>query len=88
MGEGEGSNVRTSFDHAVGALKNSALLLKERGNKMTEKERQQVLIGLGIWKLELKPELERTAKKGELIVGVRARPGLLTDILNRLKKPR
>jgi len=55
---------------------------------MTEKERQQLLIGLGIWKLELKPELGRRAKKGELIVGVRARPGLLTDILNRLKKPR
>ena len=30
---------------------------------MTEKERQQLLIGLGIWKLELKPEVGRRAKK-------------------------
>jgi hypothetical protein len=55
---------------------------------MTEKQRQQLLIGLGIWKLELKSELGRMAKKRELILGGRARPGLLTGILNRLKRPR
>jgi hypothetical protein len=51
---------------------------------MTEKERQQLLIGLGIWKLEL----GRRAKTRELILGCRARPGLLTGILDRLKRPR
>jgi len=55
---------------------------------MTEKERQQLLIGLGIWKLELKPELGRRAKAREFILGGRARPGLLTRILGRLKTPR
>jgi len=55
---------------------------------MTEKERQQLLIGLGIWKLELKPERGRRAKTGELILGGRARPGLLTKVLERLKRPR
>ena len=55
---------------------------------MTEKERQQLLIGLGIWKLELKPELGRRAKTREHILGGRARPGLLTGILDRLKRPR
>ena len=52
---------------------------------MTEKERQQLLMGLGIWKLELKPELGRRAKTRKLILGRRARPGLLSGILNRLK---
>ena len=55
---------------------------------MTEKERQQLLIGLGIWKLELKSELGRRAKDRKLIFGSRASPGLLTGILNRLKRPR
>ena len=54
---------------------------------MTEKERQQLLIGLGIWKLELQPELGRRAKTGSSFGG-RARPGLLTGILDRLKRPR
>ena len=51
---------------------------------MTEKERQQLLIGLGIWKLELRPELGRKAKERKLILGGRGRPGLLAGILNRL----
>jgi hypothetical protein len=55
---------------------------------MTQKERQQLLIGLGIWKLELKPELGRRAKTRELILGGLVRPGLLTRILERLKRPR
>jgi len=55
---------------------------------MTEKERQQLLIGLGIWRLELKSELARRANKREPIFGRRARPGLLRAILNRLKRPR
>ena len=55
---------------------------------MTEKERQQLLIGLGIWRLELKPELGRRAKTRELILGGRARPGLLTKVLERLKRLR
>jgi hypothetical protein len=55
---------------------------------MTEKERQQLLNGLGIWKLELKSELERRAKKKKLIFGGRARPGFVTGILNRLKRAR
>jgi hypothetical protein len=54
---------------------------------MTEKERQ-LLIGLGIWKLELKSELGRRTKERKLIFGCRARPGLLTSILNRLNRPR
>jgi len=55
---------------------------------MTEKERQQLLIGLGVWKLELKSELGRRAKQRKLIFGGRARPGFLTRMLNRLKRPR
>jgi len=55
---------------------------------MTEKERQQLLIGLGIWKLELKSELGRKAKERNLIFGGLARPRLLTGILKRLKRPR
>jgi len=55
---------------------------------MTEKERQQLLIGLGIWKLELKSELGRKTKTRELILGRRARLGLLTGILDRLKRRR
>jgi hypothetical protein len=54
---------------------------------MTEKERQQFLIGLGIWKLELESELGRRAKERKLIFVRRARPGLLTGILNRLSRP-
>ena len=54
---------------------------------MTEKERQQLLIGLGIWKLEL-PELGRRAKAREIILGGRARPRLLAGILDRLKRRR
>jgi len=53
---------------------------------MTEKERQQLLIGLGIWKLELKPEVGRRAKKREPIFGRRASRGLLSGILGRLKR--
>jgi len=55
---------------------------------MTEKERQQFLIGLGIWKLELESEPGRRAKERKLSFGDRARSGLLTGILNRLKRPR
>jgi hypothetical protein len=62
--------------------------LKKRRNEMREKERQQLLIGLGIWKLELKPELGRRAKTRELIFGGRTRPGLLSRILYRVKRPR
>ena len=61
---------------------------------MTKKERQQ-LIGLEIlkpndptlWKQALKSELGRRAKQRKLIFGSRARPGLLTRFLNRLKTP-
>jgi hypothetical protein len=63
-------------------------LKKERRNKMTEKERQQLLIGLGIWKLELESEPGRRGKERKLIFDGRARLGLLTRILNRLNKPR
>jgi hypothetical protein len=55
---------------------------------MREKERQQLVIGLGIWKLELKPELGRRAKTRQLILGGRARSGLLSRILDRVKRPR
>ena len=55
---------------------------------MTEKERQQLLVVLGIWKLELKPDLGRRAKTIELIFGGRTRLGLLAGILERLKRPR
>ena len=55
---------------------------------MTEKERQQLLAGLGIWKLELEAEFERKSKETKPIFGRRARPGLLTGILNRLHRPR
>jgi hypothetical protein len=55
---------------------------------MTEKERQQVLIGLGIWKLELEPAHGRRAKERKLIFDRPARLGLLTRILNRLDRPR
>lgn len=55
---------------------------------MTEKERQQLLIGLGIWKLELKSALGRRAKERKLVFDYRGRPGLLTGILNRLNRPR
>jgi hypothetical protein len=55
---------------------------------MTEKERQQLLMGLGIWKLKLKSALGRRAKQRKLIFDCRARPGLLTGILNRLNRPR
>jgi len=55
---------------------------------MTEKERQQLLIGLGIWKLELRSELGPRSKERKLILCGRARPGLLTGILDRLKRPR
>jgi len=86
MGEGEGSYVWSSSDQDLGAPKKN--LKKERRNKMTEKERQQLLVVLGIWKLELKPDLGQRAKTIELILGGRARPGLLTGILERLKRPR
>lgn len=55
---------------------------------MTEKERQQLLIGLGIWKLELKPELGPRAKESKLILRGLGRLGLLTAFLKRLTKPR
>jgi hypothetical protein len=55
---------------------------------MTEKQRQQVLIGLGIWKLELEPALGRRGKERKLIFDRPAKPGLLTRILNRLNRPR
>jgi len=55
---------------------------------MTEKERQQFLIGLGIWKLELESEPGRRGKERKLTFDGRARAGLLTRILNRLNKPR
>jgi hypothetical protein len=63
------------------------ILKKERRNKMTEKERQQVLIGLGVWNLELK-ELGQRAKERKLVFEGRSRAGLLTGFLNRLKRPR
>jgi len=62
--------------------------LTEGRNKMTEKERQQWLTGLGIWQLELKSELVRRAKKRKTFFGGRARLGLLSGIMNRLKRPR
>jgi len=62
--------------------------LKEGRNKMTEKERQQLMTGLGIWNLELKPEVGRRAKKREPIFGCRARANLLNRIFNRLKSVR
>lgn len=55
---------------------------------MTDKQRQQLLMGLGIWKLELKSELGRRARERRLIFDYRARPRLLTGILNRVNKPR
>ena len=67
---------------------------------MTQKERQQLLIGFGIlrpedrapsttlWKLELKSELGRRAKERTTFFGGRARARLLTGILNRLKRAR
>jgi len=55
---------------------------------MTEKERQQFVIGLGIWKLELEPAHGRRAKEKKLIFDRPAKPGLLTRILNRLNRPR
>jgi len=55
---------------------------------MTEKERQQVLIGLGIWKLELEPAHGLRAKERKLTFDWTARPGVLTRILNRLNRPR
>jgi hypothetical protein len=58
---------------------------KEGGNKMTEKEQQQQLLtGLGIWKLEL----GRGAKERKPIFRSRARPGFLAGIVDRLKRPR
>jgi hypothetical protein len=62
---------------------------------MTKKERQQ-LIGLEIlkpndptlWKRALKSELGRRAKKKEPVFGRRARPKLLSRILNRLRSVR
>jgi hypothetical protein len=62
---------------------------------MTNKERQQ-FIGLEIlkpddttlWKKALKSELERKAKERKLIFGRRASRGLLSGILDRLKRPR
>jgi len=51
---------------------------------MTEKEQQQLMIGLGIWKLEL----GRGAKERKPIFRSRARPGFLAGIVNRLKRPR
>jgi hypothetical protein len=50
---------------------------------MTEKEKQQLLIGLGIWKLELKSELGRRAKKSEPIFGRRR---FLSGIWDRLRR--
>jgi len=55
---------------------------------MTEKERQQFLIGLGLWKLELESEFGRRAKERKFVFAGRARTGLLTGILSRLKRPR
>jgi hypothetical protein len=58
---------------------------------MTKKERQQ-LIGLEILKPDdptlWKRALRRRAKERKLIFGRRARPGLLTRLVNRLKRPR
>ena len=57
---------------------------------MTEKERQQLLAGLGIWKLELKPDLGRRLKtRGAHSRPPRCQPfGLLSGILNRVKRTR
>ena len=58
---------------------------------MTKKERQQ-LIGLEILKPDdptlWKRALRRRAKERKLIFGRGARPGLLTRLVNRLKRPR
>ena len=54
---------------------------------MTEKERQQVLTGLGIWKLELEPAVGRRTKERKLTFDRPVKPGLLTRILNRLTRP-
>jgi hypothetical protein len=58
---------------------------------MTKRERQQ-LIGLEIVKPDdptlWKRALGRRAKERRLIFGRRARPGLLTRLVNRLKRPR
>ena len=55
---------------------------------MTEKERQQLLIGLGIWKLELESKLNRRWKERKHVFGGRSRPGLLTGVLIRIRKAR
>ena len=56
---------------------------------MTEKERQQFVIGLGIWKLELEPAAHgRREKERKFTFDRPAKPGLLTRILNRLNRPR
>ena len=62
---------------------------------MTKNERHQ-LIGLEIskpndstlWKRALKSKLGGRATEGKLIFVNRARPGLLTRLLDRLKSPR
>jgi hypothetical protein len=58
---------------------------------MTKKERQE-LMGLEILRPDdptlWKRALRRRAKEGKLIFGRRARPGLLTRLVNRLKKQR
>jgi hypothetical protein len=62
---------------------------------MTKKERQQSIWleilkpdDTTLWKEALKSELGRRAKGRKLISGRHANPGLLTIILDRLKRPR
>ena len=88
---GERRYVWTSSDQDLGAPKNSGLMLQKKegeADKIQEKERQQLLAGLGIWKLEFKSDLGRRAKDRKLISGGRIRPGLLSGILNRPRKAR
>jgi hypothetical protein len=62
--------------------------LTEWRNRITEEERQQLLMGLEKWQLELKSELTRRANERKTFFGGRAGPGLLAGIVDRLKRPR
>jgi hypothetical protein len=99
--EEEGANDWwTSSDQDLGAPKNSALnrqdLSIEKGrNKMTQRHREQSM-GLEIlrpddttlWKRALKSKPGRTANERKLIFSRQPRPGILSMIFERLKRPR
>ena len=61
-------------------------MLQKEGQegKIDEKEREQLMTGLGIWKLELKPEVGRRSKTRKFILGRRASRGLLSGIFDCL----